>query len=88
MQKTIKERRKNHDTIFYRRIGLWPCHHRGGRDDSARSAKEGRLMDMMGSLIAAAVTVTQGFTAFAKGTASTVTIYGLVKKGASKAKKK
>ncbi len=43
---------------------------------------------MIGSLIAAAVTVTQSFTAFAKGTASTVTIYGLVKKGASKAKKK
>ena len=45
-------------------------------------------MDMMGSLIAAAVTVTQSFTAFAKGTASTVTIYGLVKKGASKVSKK
>ena len=44
--------------------------------------------NMIGSLIAAAVTVTQSFTAFAKGTASTVTIYGLVKKGAGKVKKK
>lgn len=43
---------------------------------------------MIGSLITAAVTVTQGFTAFAKGTASTVTIYGLVKKGAGKVSKK
>ncbi len=43
---------------------------------------------MIGSLIAAAVTVTQSFAAFAKGTASTVTIYGLVKRGASKVKKK
>ena len=44
--------------------------------------------EMIGSLIATAVTVTQSFTAFAKGTASTVTIYGLVKKGAGKVKKK
>lgn len=43
---------------------------------------------MIGSLIAAAVTVTQSFTAFAKGTASTVAIYGLVKKGAGKVSKK
>lgn len=43
---------------------------------------------MMGSLIAAAVTVTQGFTAFAKGTASTVAVYGLVKKGAGKVSRK
>ncbi len=44
---------------------------------------------MLGSLIAAAtVTAAQSFTAFAKGTASTITIYGLVKKGANKAKKK
>lgn len=42
---------------------------------------------MIGHLIAAAaVTAAQSFTAFAQGTASTVTIYGLVKK-ASKAKK-
>lgn len=44
-------------------------------------------MNMIGSLIAA-VTVTQGFTAFAKGTATTVTIYGLVKKGVAKVSKK
>ncbi len=44
---------------------------------------------MIGSLVAAAaVTAAQSFAAFAKGTASTITIYGLVKKGASKAKKK
>ena len=44
--------------------------------------------EMIGGLIAAAVTVTQSFTAFAKGTASTVAIYGLVKKGAGKVSKK
>lgn len=44
---------------------------------------------MIGSLIAAAaVTAAQSFTAFTKGAATTVTIYGLVKKGANKAKKK
>lgn len=44
---------------------------------------------MIGSLIAAAaVTAAQGFTAFTKGAATTVTIYGLVKKGTNKAKKK
>lgn len=44
---------------------------------------------MIGSLIAAAaVTAAQGFSAFVKGTTTTVTVYGLVKKGANKAKKK
>lgn len=51
---------------------------------------EGKEADghMIGSLIAAAVTVTQSFTAFAKGTASTVAVYGLVKKGAGKVSRK
>lgn len=40
------------------------------------------------AIIAAALTAAQSFTAFAKGTASTITIYGLVKKGTNKAKKK
>lgn len=44
---------------------------------------------MIGSWIAAAaVTAAQSFTAFTKGAASTVTIYGLVKKGVRKARKK
>ena len=44
---------------------------------------------MIGSFIAAAaVTAAQSFTAFAKGTATTITIYGLVKKGTNKVRNK
>lgn len=44
---------------------------------------------MIGAFVkVAAVTATQSFNAFAKGTATTVTIYGLVKKGASKVSSK